>query len=121
MTPLRTLILAACAAVTVAGTARADVNYIIDNTPPIPAVFQTQQPFKSNLSIAMVRSQDGGTVELRDYRLGEPGTLIGTQSVHSGANADVRFDLGIYRSGRLIAILYDPAGTEVARRVIWRR
>ena len=59
----------------------------------------------SALELGLVRAEGDGIVEVYDYRLGEPGALLGTEMVNAGANSDVRVKVGIAPRNDVIALL----------------
>ena len=60
---------------------------------------------KSNLEIGLVRAEGDGIVEIYDFRGGELGTLLGTETVNAGANQDVRVGVGIAPTQDVVAQL----------------
>ena len=59
----------------------------------------------SALELGLVRAEGDGIVEVYDYRLGEPGQLLGAEMVNGGANQDVRIKVGIAPRNDVIALL----------------
>jgi len=85
---IKTFAIAAAAVATLATAATAQTSY-----------FQFQEALEetnSVLELGSVTSAGNGIVEIYDYRGGELGALLGTESVRQGANADVR--VGVSRN-----------------------
>ena len=59
----------------------------------------------SILDLGLVRSDSTGVVEVYDSLRGEPGRLLGTKTVHMGANPDVRVNIGATPLHDVIAVL----------------
>jgi hypothetical protein len=59
----------------------------------------------SALRLGVVRADADGVVEIHDYRSGEIGALLGTQTVRAGANSNVRVNVGIPPTQDVIALL----------------
>ncbi|PRY75968.1 hypothetical protein CLV80_11054 [Yoonia maritima] len=59
----------------------------------------------SILDLGIVRAEGDGVVEIYKSASGEIGTLIGTESVHAGANSDVRVNVGGTPLNKVIALL----------------
>jgi len=72
------------------------------------------QEVNSVVELGLVRSITGGTVEIRDFRLGTAGDVLGMTSVSAGANTDVRVNVGQEPLGDVLAVLLDANGNPVA-------
>ena len=60
---------------------------------------------QSNLELGLIRAEGDGVVEIYDFRRGEIGALLGTETVNAGANTDVRVGVGIAPTQDVIAQL----------------
>ena len=92
---IKSLALAAAAVATTATAASADSFF----------GFKGVVDAESALEIGLVRAESDGIVEIYDYRLGELGALLGTETVNAGANSDVRVGVGVAPIGDVIALL----------------
>ncbi|KJZ19495.1 hypothetical protein [Loktanella sp. S4079] len=59
----------------------------------------------SVLELGLVRADADGVVEIYTSNAGDLGTLIGTETVHAGANSDVRVNVGSAPQQDVIALL----------------
>ncbi len=59
----------------------------------------------STVDLGLVRAEADGVVEIYDILTGAEGTLIGTQNVRAGANADVRINTGAPVRRDVVAVL----------------
>ena len=69
----------------------------------------------SVLELGLVRADADGVVEIYKSVAGEPGALIGTETVHAGANTDVRVNVGATPQQDVIALLKVNGQTVVQR------
>jgi hypothetical protein len=69
----------------------------------------------SVLELGLVRADADGVVEIYKNVAGEPGALIGTETVHAGANSNVRVNVGSTPQQDVIAVL-KVNGQSVAER-----
>jgi hypothetical protein len=60
---------------------------------------------ESALELGLVRAESDAVVEVYDFRRGEVGALLGTETVNAGANSDVRVNVGIAPRQDVIALL----------------
>lgn len=91
---IRTIALAA--AVAALGTVASAENYF---------EFGNTLDRSSVLDLGLVRADADGVVEIYDSVRGKPGRLLGSKTVHAGANSDVRVNLGVHPSQEVIAML----------------
>ena len=70
----------------------------------------------SILELGLVRADAEGVVEIYDYSHGEIGALLGTETVHAGANRDVRVNLGMRPLSHDVVAMLKVDGQVVARR-----
>jgi len=87
--------LTALALIATAGTASAS-NYF---------GVEMAQDSTSYVPVELVNASGDGIVEIRDFRLGEAGELLGTTDVHAGANHNLKVNIGTRPLGDVIAIL----------------
>ncbi|MCG3268606.1 hypothetical protein, partial [Yoonia sp. I 8.24] len=59
----------------------------------------------SVLELGLVRADADGVVEIYKSVAGKPGALIGTETVHAGANSNVRVNVGKAPQQDVIAVL----------------
>ena len=59
----------------------------------------------SVLDLGTVSSEAAGVVEVYDFSGGQIGTLLGTEAVNLGANADVRVNAPLRNGDNVIAVL----------------
>ncbi|MGJ8609616.1 MAG: hypothetical protein ACSHWY_00885 [Octadecabacter sp.] len=87
----------AIAAIAASATfASADTNYINS--------LAKEQANDTNVELGLVRADQAGVVEIYSYHAGQTGGLLGSTTVHAGANPDV--DVNIQRSNtNAIAVL----------------
>ncbi len=85
----KTATLALTAIAASATIASADVSYL--------STFSMEQNNDTIVELGTVRAAGDGVVEIYGYSAGEVGTLLGSESVHAGANPQV--DVNIRRSG----------------------
>ncbi|MEL6683263.1 MAG: hypothetical protein AAFQ09_11610, partial [Pseudomonadota bacterium] len=52
-----------------------------------------------------VRAADAGVVEIYDFHNGVQGELLGSTTVHAGANTDVKVKVGFDRSKDVLAVI----------------
>lgn len=95
----RTIALAMAALMATATLASAQSNFSIIE----------RQGSSANIWIDLVRSDADGVVELY-----EGDRLVGTTSVHAGANADVKVNVGTPPSSDLTAVLKSEGGQVLA-------
>ena len=57
------------------------------------------------LKLGLITAEADGVVEIYDYRLGAPGALLGSETIHAGANPDVRVDTGRPVSRDILAVV----------------
>ncbi len=67
--------------------------------------FQRNLDAQSTLELGTVLSEGNGVIEIYSYNRGEIGALLGTESVHNGANANVRVNVGIEPRADVLAVL----------------
>ncbi|SFR08303.1 hypothetical protein [Poseidonocella sedimentorum] len=67
--------------------------------------YEGAQSGKSYVTFDSVTADSDAVVEIRDFRLGEVGDLLGTETVHAGANTQVKVRIGEEPLGDVIAIL----------------
>lgn len=65
----------------------------------------------SYVPLDLVRSSRDGVVEIRDFRLGEVGELLGMTEVHAGANHNLKINIQTRPLGDVVAVL--KSGGEV--------
>jgi len=95
---LKTFAIAAASVAAIAtGTlAAADTSYF---------EFQRQLDNNSVLDLGTVRAEGAGVVEIYSFHGDQIGTLLGTEAVTAGANADVRVNIGRPSNVDVIALL----------------
>lgn len=71
----------------------------------------------SYIELETVRSATDATVEIRDFRLGETGTLLGSIDVHEGANSNLKINLGTRPLGDVVAVLVDGGRVLATQRI----
>ncbi len=76
------------------------------------------QEVNSIVELGTVTAMTGGSVEIRDFRLGSAGGILGMASISAGANSDVRVNIGQEPLGDVLAVLLDANGNPVAEYVI---
>lgn len=59
----------------------------------------------TSLELGQVTSENSGVVSIYSYNDGQQGELLGTQSVHAGANNDVRVNVGNNTAYAVLAVL----------------
>jgi hypothetical protein len=59
----------------------------------------------SSLDLGNVRAAAMGVVEIYDFRAGTQGALLGSTTVHAGANQDVRVNVGQKPLSDVLAVL----------------
>lgn len=70
------------------------------------AVFTSAlQDAATYVDIELVTASSDAVVEIYDYRLGETGALLGTSTVHAGANDDLRVQLDHAPLGDVLAVV----------------
>ncbi len=72
----------------------------------------------SSLTLDLVRSENGGSVQIFDFASGERGVVLGDRMVSAGANNDVRINFDRQPFSDVIAVLYDADGNVTAERRI---
>jgi hypothetical protein len=98
-----TFALVAVTALSTASFASADAFSIIED-----------QEVNSVVELNTVNSTFGGSIEIRDFRLGTAGAVLGTVDLNAGANSHVRVNVGKEPLGDVVAVLLDAAGNTVA-------
>lgn len=68
------------------------------------------------LQLGTVRADEGGVVEIYDYRTGQAGALLGVEELHAGVNTNVRVNTGLGTTSDVIALL-KVGGEVVASKV----
>lgn len=68
------------------------------------------------VEVGLVRADTDGVVEIYNYQFGERGELVGTSSVHGGANADFSVDIDRMHASTVLAVL-KVGGQEVDQQV----
>jgi hypothetical protein len=81
--------------------------------------FITERLFEdtSYVDLELVRSESDAVVEIRDYRLGEPGALLGSTDVNAGANHNLKINLGTRPLGDVIAVLVDDGQVLATKKI----
>lgn len=59
----------------------------------------------TSLKMGQVVTEGAGVLSIYDYTTGEQGTLLGTKTVHAGANTDVRVNVGNNNAYAVLAVL----------------
>lgn len=104
----KTITLALCALIASATLASASSNSFY---------LTGQQAGKSIVELGLVRSEGDGIVEIYDYKRGSVGALLGTRTVHAGANEDVRVPVGHNPQNDVFAILKVDGETVASQRI----
>ena len=91
---IKTIILAAAVAAT-GSFAAADSYFENGNT----------LNHNDQLKLGLVRAEGAGVVEIYDFHNGVRGRLLGTDTVHAGANTDVRVNVGFSRNQDVLAVI----------------
>jgi hypothetical protein len=89
------------------GVALADTSY-----------FQQGEKLQAGdqIDVGMVRSEQGGTLEIYSFHCGSKGELLGTEDLLPGVNSDVRVDVGIGVPGEILAVI-NKDGQEMAYKI----
>ena len=103
---IKTFAIAAAAVATLATGASAQNSYF---------EFQRSLEESAILELGTVRAAGNGVVEIYDYRRGQIGSLLGTESVHQGANANVRVGVDQMVDFDVIALLKVDGQTVATR------
>ncbi|MEO0916597.1 MAG: hypothetical protein AAFY31_06390 [Pseudomonadota bacterium] len=59
----------------------------------------------SPIELGLITSDAAAVVEVYEMRGSEPGTLLGSEEIHAGANADVRVDTGMPVRNDILAVI----------------